>query len=65
MKLTKKLEAEVKEVYRDFWESLLAVDLKKFNALLDDDFRQIGTTDGEVFFTRQAASEFIKATEEQ
>jgi signal transduction histidine kinase len=65
MKLTKKLEAEIKQVYDEFWKRLLTVDLKPLNALLDDDFRQIGTTDGEVFFTRQAASKFLKATEDQ
>jgi SnoaL-like domain len=65
MKVTKKLESEVKQVYHAFWKSLLSVDMKTFNALLDDDFRQIGTTEAEMFFNKKAVAKYLKATEEQ
>ncbi|MBI5856347.1 MAG: nuclear transport factor 2 family protein [Sphingobacteriales bacterium] len=65
MELTKQLEKEVKEVYEAFWESLLNVDMKRFNSFLADDFKQIGTTEAEVFFNKKEAAKFLKATKEQ
>ncbi|HET6767154.1 MAG TPA: nuclear transport factor 2 family protein, partial [Chitinophagaceae bacterium] len=65
MKLTKKLEAEIRKVYEAFWESLLNVNMRKFNSFLSEDFKQIGTTDAEVFFSKKEAAKFLKATEEQ
>ena len=58
MKLTKKLEAEVREVYDAFWESLLTVNMQKFNSFLDEDFKQIGTTEAEFFFSKKEAAKF-------
>ncbi len=65
MKLTKKLEAEVRKVYESFWESLLNVNMKRFNSFLADDFKQIGTTEAEFFFNKKEAAKFLKSTEEQ
>src|SRR6187402_987939 len=65
MKLTKKLEAEVRDVYNTFWESLLSVNMRKFNSLLEEDFKQIGTTEAEFFFSKKEAAKFLKSTEEQ
>ncbi len=65
MKLTKQLETEVRQVYEAFWESLLNVKMKRFNSFLDENFRQIGTTEAEVFFNKKSAAKFLKATEEQ
>ena len=47
MKMTKKLEEEIRQVYDAFWESLLSVNMRKFNSLLDENFKQIGTTEAE------------------
>ena len=65
MKVTKKIEAEVRKVYEAFWESLLSVNMRRFNSFLDANFRQIGTTEAEFFFSKKEAARFLKATEEQ
>ena len=65
MKMTKKLEEEIRQVYDAFWESLLSVNMRKFNSLLDENFKQIGTTEAEVFFNKKTAAKFLKSTEEQ
>ena len=56
MKLTKKLEAEVKEVYKVFWEKLLNADTAGMAEVMDIKFRQIGTTDGEIFSPEKTPS---------
>ena len=58
MKLTHKLEAEIKLLYDAFWKSMLNNDLKTFNSLLEENFRQIGTTEGEVFFNKDGVANF-------
>ena len=65
MKLTTKLKAELRSVYDDFWNSLLTANTKKLALLFDDDFRQIGTTEAEVFFNKVSAIKFVKATADQ
>jgi hypothetical protein len=55
MKLTKKLEAEIMNVYEAFWGGLLNVDIDIYAATLDTAYRLIGTTDGEVFFNKKEA----------
>jgi len=65
MKLEKKMESEIKEIYDAFWKNLFSVNIKEMNILLDDDFRQIGTTEAEVFFNKEEVLKFLKITEEQ
>ncbi len=65
MKLTKQLEAEIKDVYEAFWGSLFSVDMKIYTQVLDDDYRLIGTTEVEVFFNKKEAAGFLKKTGEQ
>jgi len=65
MKLTKKLEAEMMDVYEAFWGGLLNVDIEIYAATLDTEYRLIGTTDGEVFFNKKEAIKFLKDTADQ
>jgi hypothetical protein len=65
MKLTKKLEAEIMNVYEAFWGGLLNVDIDIYAATLDTAYRLIGTTDGEVFFNKKEAIKFLKDTADQ
>jgi SnoaL-like domain len=65
MKLTKKLEAEVLDVYEAYWGGLLNVDMEIYAAVLDKDFKLIGTTEIEVFFKKLEAVRFLKATADQ
>jgi signal transduction histidine kinase len=65
MKLSKKLQAAILDVYEAFWGSLFHVDIEVYNEVLDDQYRLIGTTDKEVFFNKKDAASFLKATGEQ
>ncbi len=65
MKLTKKLEAEVMDVYEAYWGGLLNVDMETYAAVLDNDFKLIGTTEAEIFFKKIEAARFLKATADQ
>ncbi|HEY5917633.1 MAG TPA: nuclear transport factor 2 family protein, partial [Chryseolinea sp.] len=65
MKLTKKIEAEIRSVYQAYWESYLCGDLKTMGGFLSDDFILIGTSDGEVFNTKKSAMKYVKATIDQ
>ena len=62
MKLTQKLEKEIRIAYQAFWQNLFSVNINTLNTLLDDDFRQIATTEAEVFFTKKDALNFLKLT---
>ena len=62
MKLTKKQEAEILSVYKSYWDGYLAGDLKSMVALLDASYTQVGSAEGEVFYTRQKAIKFLKET---
>ena len=65
MKLTKQLKAEVLDVYEAYWGGLLNVDMEIYSAVLDNDFKLIGTTEAEVFFKKMEAVRFLKATADQ
>jgi hypothetical protein len=65
MKLTKKIETEVIKVYKTFWDQLLNADTIGMYKILDTKFRQTGTTDGEVFFSKADALDFINITADQ
>ncbi len=52
------MESEIKEIYDAFWKNLFSVNIKEMNILLDDDFRQIGTTEAEVFFNKEEVLNF-------
>jgi signal transduction histidine kinase len=65
MKLTKQLEAEITDVYEAFWGSLFNADIDLYKQVLDDQYRLIGTTEEEVFFSKKEAVRFLKATGDQ
>jgi signal transduction histidine kinase len=60
MKLTKKLEAELKELYVAYFESLFNANVRKYKSFLDDDFKQIGTTLEEVWFSKTEAGKYLE-----
>jgi signal transduction histidine kinase/ketosteroid isomerase-like protein len=65
MKITKKQEKEIMQVYNTYWESYLKGDMKTMASLLEDDFKMIGSTEAEVFYNRKEAMKFYTATANQ
>ncbi|MBX9785544.1 MAG: nuclear transport factor 2 family protein, partial [Chitinophagaceae bacterium] len=65
MKLTKKLEAEVLNVYHNYWDSYLKGDMKTFAAYLDDAITVYGSAASEIFNNKKEAVQFYKATADQ
>ncbi len=53
MKLTKKLEAEVLQVYDTWLTSYLNGDVKTYDHYFDDEYRFIGSTGNEEFLNRK------------
>ena len=62
MKLTKKLEKEIRELYNTYWDGYMKGDMDKFSVILDEDVKVIGSTEGEVFFNKQEALSFYLPT---
>ena len=65
MKLTKKLEKEVLDVYYAYWDSYLKGDMKTMFSFIDDDFNVIGSTLSEVFINKKEVMKYYKATADQ
>ena len=65
MNLSKKEEKELLKVYETWWDSYLNGDIKTYNYYLDDDFRFVGSTDGEEFLNRKDTTAFFEATADQ
>ncbi len=65
MKLSKKEENEILQVYDTWWHSYLNGDLNNYDAYLDDEFRFVGCTDEEEFLNRSEAISFFRATADQ
>lgn len=65
MKLTKQLKAEIADVYEAFWGALFYADIDMYSLFLDEDYRLIGTTEQEFFFSKAEAVRFLKATADQ
>ena len=65
MKLTKQLKAEIADLYEAFWGALFYADIDRYSHFLDEDYRLIGTTEQEFFFSKAAAVRFLKATADQ
>ena len=53
MKLTKKLEAEIKHLMNDYWDSYFKGDLETWASYLPDNYRNIGTTQEEIWNSKQ------------
>ncbi len=60
MKLSKKLEKEVLQVYDAYWSSYLAGDIKTFSTLIHDDLWLTGTSEREVFYSKKEIIDFLK-----
>ncbi len=53
MKITKKLEAELKELMDDYWRSYLNGNLDHWANYLVDDYRNIGGTEEEIWNSKR------------
>ena len=60
--LTKKLEAELKQLYDAFFESMFNANLRKYKSFLAEDFKQIGSTLEEVWFSKNEVAKYYKAS---
>ncbi len=65
MNLSKKEEKELLKVYETWWQSYLNGDIETYNHYLDDDFRFVGSTEGEEFLDRKDTTIFFEATADQ
>ncbi|MDN3642879.1 ATP-binding protein [Lutimonas halocynthiae] len=65
MNLSKQAEKELLVVYNSWWESYLNGDIPTYDSFLDDDFRFVGSTDGEEFLNRKGSTAFFEATADQ
>ena len=65
MKLTKKIESEVLEVYDTWLHSYLNGDVQTYNSYLDDAYHFIGSTHNEEFLNRKDTTQFFTNTAEQ
>lgn len=65
MKLTKKLEKEIKESYIEYWDCYMRGDTRKFMTYITPDMHLTGTTESEVIKGRAAIHKFILATKTQ
>ena len=65
MRLTKKLEAEVLALYKDYWDAYLKGDLKTFASYLDENIVVYGTAVGEIFTNKKDAVKFYTETADQ
>ncbi len=65
MKLTKKQEQEIMQVYDTWLKSYLNGDIKTYDSFLDVDYRFIGSTNNEEFLNKKDTTNFLKATADQ
>ena len=65
MKPDKKQEADVLQVYDAWWHSYLTGDVKTYDSLLDDEYRFVGSTNGEEFLNRKDTTKFFELTADQ
>ena len=65
MKLSKKQEQEIMQVYDTWLHSYLNGDVKTYDSFLDVDYRFIGSTNNEEFLNKKDTTNFFKATADQ
>ncbi|MCB9211276.1 MAG: nuclear transport factor 2 family protein [Ignavibacteriales bacterium] len=53
MKITKKMEAEIKYAMNDYWESYLSGNLDHWASYLVNDYKNIGTTEAEIWNSKK------------
>src|SRR6187399_1201010 len=60
MKLTKKLEAEIKRFMNSYWDTYLKGDLKTWGAFLPADYKNIGGTEEEIWNSKKEILDYTK-----
>jgi len=65
MKLTKKLEAEIRKLYEVYWNSYINGDLETYASLLDEEFKFIGSTEAEPLLNKKDSIKLLDAVKEQ
>ncbi len=65
MKLTKKLEAEILELYYKYWDAYLNGKMKTMSSLMDKNCQLIGSGMGEVFKNKKDAVKYYTITADQ
>jgi len=65
MKLTKKLEAEIRKTYKDYFDSYLKGDIPRFSSFIDEGFRVIGTSEIEVFNSKKETLAFYEEAKDE
>jgi signal transduction histidine kinase len=65
MKLSKKKEKELMQVYEAYWAEYLNGNVDAMQALLDDSYTQIGSAESEVFSSKKEAVQFLVDTIDQ
>ncbi|MDX5586414.1 MAG: ATP-binding protein [Aureibaculum sp.] len=65
MKLTKKQEREIMQVYDTWMHGYLNADVDTYDLYFDDDYHFIGSTNNEEFLNRKDTTDFFRATGDQ
>ena len=65
MKLTKKLEAEIRKLYEVYWNSYINGDMETYASLLDEEFKFIGSTEAEPLLNKKDSIKLLDAVKEQ
>ena len=65
MKLTKKQEQEIMQVYEAYWAEYLNGNVKGIVPLLDASYTQVGSAESEVFSSKKEAVQFLVDTIDQ
>jgi len=65
MKLSKKKEKELMQVYEAYWAEYLKGNVDATQSLLDDSYTQIGSAESEVFASKKEAVQFLVDTIDQ
>jgi signal transduction histidine kinase/ketosteroid isomerase-like protein len=63
--LTKKQEAELRQVYDLYWSSYVRGDIKMIASMLVDDYSQVGSAEAEFFANKKEAVKFLRDTIDQ
>ena len=65
MKLTKKLETHILELYHKYWDAYLNGNMRIMSSLMDENIQMIGSGNGEVFKNKKETVKYYKETADQ
>ncbi|MCB0742330.1 MAG: SpoIIE family protein phosphatase [Ignavibacteriae bacterium] len=65
MKITKKIEAEIKFAMNDYWESYLSGNLDHWASYLVNDYKNIGTTEAEIWNSKKEIYDYSTSVLDQ